>query len=99
MYERAGGFVDEIRSEMSEDDELLILSDHGMVVDWYDDEDDRGGTPGNHSWRAFASSTLDSVPETVFEVAEWINRNASEVDEASVELDIDEERLRDLGYI
>ena len=99
MYERAGAFVDEIRRELDDDDDLLILSDHGMVVDWYDDEDDRGGNPGNHSWRAFASSTRNSVPRTVFDVSEWIDRHATEVDETSTELDIDEERLRDLGYI
>lgn len=98
-YERAGEFVKEIRDELGDDDDLLILSDHGMVVDWYSDEDDRGGTPGNHSWRAFASSTRDTVPETVFEVSDWVNRNAPTVSEKSGQLDIDEERLRDLGYI
>jgi hypothetical protein len=98
-YERAGEFVREIRDELGENDDLLILSDHGMVVDWYSDEDDRGGNPGNHSWRAFASSTRDTVPETVFEVFDWVNRNASTVNERSGRLDIDEERLRDLGYI
>jgi len=99
VYERAGEFVDEIRAELSDDDDLLVLSDHGMVVDWYDDEDDRGMSPGNHSWRAFASSTLDSVPRTVFDVPEWVNRYADEIQESSDQLDINEEQLRDLGYI
>lgn len=99
MYEHAGEFVDGIRSKLGNDDDLLILSDHGMVVDWYDDEGDHGGNPGKHSWRSFASSTCDSVPRTVFDVSEWVDRHATDVDEATGRLDIDEERLRDLGYI
>ncbi|WP_430505771.1 alkaline phosphatase family protein [Haloparvum sp. PAK95] len=98
-YERADEFVSRIRDTLSQDDDLLILSDHGMVVDWYNDEEDRGMEPGSHSWRAFASSTQDSVPQDVFEVAKWVDRHAKEVPESSDKLDIDEEQLRDLGYI
>ncbi|MCD2205033.1 alkaline phosphatase family protein [Halobacterium sp. KA-6] len=99
VYERAGEFVAEIRADLGDEDDLLVLSDHGMVVNWYDDEDDRGMSPGSHSWRAFANSTLDSVPETAFDVPDWVDRNAGEVHESSAQLDIDKEQLRDLGYI
>jgi hypothetical protein len=98
-YRRAGEFVTEIRDSLGEDDELLILSDHGMVVDFYADEDDRGVPNGSHSWRAFASSTTDSVPESVFEVREWVDAHASVVTHRDDDLDIDMDQLRDLGYV
>ena len=99
VYERAGEFVAEIREALDDEDDLLILSDHGIVVDWYSDDYDSPKGPGSHSWRAFASSTTDSIPETVFDVFEWINNNEDEVKKDSERLDIDEDQLRDLGYI
>lgn len=98
-YERAGRFVAELREALGPDDDLLLLSDHGMVVEWYDDELDRGQTPGNHAWRAYASSTTDSIPDSVFAVADWIDAHADPVRSDEERLDIDEEQLRDLGYI
>lgn len=98
-YERAEKFVREIEADLGDEDELLILSDHGMVVDFYSDEDDRSQQPGSHSWRAFASSTTGSVPESVFEVREWVDDHAESTASESKRLNIDEERLRDLGYI
>ena len=99
MYERAGEFVEEIRAELGEDDDIIIMSDHGIVVERYSDDDDRGESPGSHSWRAFASSTRDSIPKTAFEVSEWVDQNAIEIQNNSSQLEIDEEQLRDLGYI
>lgn len=99
VYERAAEFVEQIQAELGDDDDILILSDHGIVVEWYSDDDDRGESPGSHSWRAFASSTRDSVPQTAFEVSEWVDQNAKEIQNNSSELEIDEEQLRDLGYI
>lgn len=98
-YRRAGEFVAEIRDALGDDDDLLVLSDHGMVVDFYSDEGDRDLTIGNHSWRALASSTAETVPETVFDVREWVDDHASVVRARRDRLDIDEERLRDLGYV
>lgn len=98
-YERAEEFVEEIRTNLGEDDELLVLSDHGMIVDWYEDQHDRDKPPGSHSWRAFASSTYSTVPGTVLEVKEWVDEHAQMVETESEEFDIDEEQLRDLGYI
>lgn len=99
VYKRAGDFVAEIRDALDDGDDLLILSDHGIVVEWYEDEGDMGFVPGSHSWRAFASSTRDSIPETVFDVFEWVERHAEDVENSSERLNIDEEQLRDLGYI
>ena len=99
VYERAGEFVAEIRDALSEEDDLLVLSDHGMVVDWYSDEYDSPKGPGSHSWRAFASSTKQTVPETVFDVTDWVDKNANKTERESERLDINEDLLRELGYI
>lgn len=99
FYQRVEGFVQEIERQLGAKDELLLLSDHGMVVDFYSDEFDRGQSPGAHSWRAFASSTVESVPETVFDVRDWVETHAESTITNADRLDIDEERLRDLGYI
>ncbi|GAA0297106.1 alkaline phosphatase family protein [Halarchaeum salinum] len=98
-YERTGEFVAEIVAALGEDDELLVLSDHGMVVDWYADAEDRGMESGGHSWRAFAGSTCESVPESILDVREWVDEHATSARSDREEFDIDEERLRDLGYI
>lgn len=99
IYRRTAEFVVEIRDALNDDDDLLILSDHGMVVDFYADVDDRDRPPGAHSWRAFASSTAETVPETIFDVRGWVDDHASAILTGRRRLDIDEERLRDLGYI
>lgn len=98
-YERAESFVQEVESRLGPEDDLLVLSDHGMVVDFYADEDDRDHSPGRHSWRAFASSTVENVPESVFEVYDWVETHVETTENSANRLDIDEERLRDLGYI
>jgi hypothetical protein len=87
--------LEEIRDEMSPDDDLLILSDHGIETSWVAEEAD----PGDHSWRAFSSSTLDTRPESVFEVREWVERVVDDETIDGDELDVPEEQLRDLGYI
>lgn len=98
-YERADEFVSRIRDALGEEDDLLILSDHGMVVDWYSDEGEQGRSAGSHSWRAFASSTRNSIPQNVFDVVEWVDQHATEIQGETEKLEIDEEQLRDLGYI
>lgn len=94
MYERIAGFVDEVNAALGDDDELLILSDHGMQVEWLDDE-----SPSSHSFRAFASTTLDTVPKSVFDVKDWVEENVEEQDVERTEIEMPEEQLRDLGYI
>lgn len=98
IYERVGEFVDQLVRELGPNDHLLLLSDHGMRTSFYGEiEEDK--SPGSHSWRAYASSTTDSVPNSVFDVVEWVDDHIGEssLDEEAV--DIDEEQLRRLGYI
>lgn len=98
-YERAGEFVDELCERLDPSDDLLLVSDHGMTVDFYSDEHDHAYGPGAHSWRAYAASTADSVPDTILDVKSWVDEHAPEVESEDERLDIDEQRLRDLGYI
>ena len=98
-YERTGEFVDEILECLEPDDDLLVVSDHGMTVNFHSDEHDHADGPGAHSWRAYAASTTDSVPETILDVESWVDEHATRVDADNEEFDIDEQQLRDLGYI
>ncbi|MFB6200928.1 MAG: alkaline phosphatase family protein [Halorhabdus sp.] len=98
-YRDAGRFVEELAKELEPADDLLVLSDHGMTVDFYSDEEDHANGPGAHSWRAYSASTTSSVPETIFDVHEWVDEHVTQVSSNEEELDIDEDRLRDLGYI
>lgn len=98
-YQWADDWVGRIRDKLGEDDELVVLSDHGMVTTFYSAEGDRGQDPAVHSWRAFASSTFDSVPENVFGVKEWLEPRIGEFTDKSEDLEMPEEQLRQLGYI
>jgi len=94
IYGRVAEFVKELVAALDPEDEILIVSDHGMHTPFYDGE--RG-----HSWRAFASSTADSVPENVMEVADWVRsrlpEHGSQPERGDVDLPIQE--LQDLGYV
>lgn len=98
-YHWASEWVERIQNEMGEDDELLILSDHGMVVDFYSDEDDRDMEIAFHNWRAYAASTCDSVPESVFDVKDWLEPKLEHHEDRSEELELPKDQLRQLGYI
>lgn len=98
IYKRVGEFVGELREALSDDDDLLVLSDHGMTVSFYAPDAEKN--PGGHSWRAYASATTDDVPESVFDVASWVDAHidtTATTDEESIDLPI--EQLRELGYI
>jgi predicted AlkP superfamily pyrophosphatase or phosphodiesterase len=100
VYERVAEFVGRLRRSLSPADELLILSDHGMTVSFYSDEHDIN-TPGNHSWRAFSSTTTGPRPDEIGELPKWVDSNiraTSTTDDAST-LSIPDEQLRQLGYI
>jgi len=84
-----------VKSAMRPDDELLLVSDHGIETSWISGD----ATPGSHSWRAFTATTLDTRPESVFEVREWVEEYVDNTTGEEDELDIPEEQLEDLGYI
>ncbi|RXK49097.1 alkaline phosphatase family protein [Halorientalis pallida] len=94
VYEDVDERVGEVREALGEDDELLILSDHGMETTWLDDDD-----PGTHSWRAIASTTVGSPPEHALDVKEWVEDHVQEIDPERTRADIPEDQLRELGYI
>lgn len=100
IYKRVGGFVQELVDELGPNDDLLLLSDHGMRVSFY--EADANETPAGHSFRAYASTTTDDVPQSVFDVVNWVNAHigtsdGSSSEQESVEIAVDQ--LRDLGYL
>lgn len=87
--------LEAVKSAMGPDDELLLISDHGIETSWVSGDDN----PGSHSWRAFSATTLDTRPESVFDVKSWVEENVEETAMENDEIDIPEEQLRDLGYI
>ena len=94
-YEKVGRFVKEIENNLDEEDDILILSDHGMKNSILDDDD-----LGKHSFRAFASTTMDKdLPDSVFEYKEWIEDGLIEVHEDEETVNMPKEQLRELGYI
>lgn len=94
-YRWAGERLAEVRSGMGPEDELLLVSDHGIETSWISQDDN----PGSHSWRAFSSTTLDTRPKSVFEVKSWVEAHVDETTREEDELDVPEDQLRDLGYI
>jgi hypothetical protein len=95
VYDAVDAMVAEIRNLLGEDDELLILSDHGIETAWVEDDD----TPGRHSWRAMASSTVDTPPEHVLDVRAWVEEHVTPAKQSGSRIDIPEDQLRELGYI
>lgn len=96
FYDWTNRKVREVKEQMSDDDELLILSDHGMKTTWTDPDDENAP---EHSFRAFSASTLDSRPEDVFDVRDWVESHVQGVESSSDQVDLPEEQLRELGYI
>lgn len=97
VYRRVDEFVEKLVAELDEDDELLLLSDHGMCVEFLDADAD--ANPATHSWRAYVSATTDKVPESVYDVPAWIDRHLSRTNGETDDIDMPTEQLRELGYI
>ncbi|MFD1563002.1 alkaline phosphatase family protein [Haloarchaeobius amylolyticus] len=103
VYTRVSEFVEEVVDALEDGDDLLLLSDHGMHTEFYPPDD--GENPATHSWRAYASSTTDTCPESVFDVKAWIDAQASttrvegRADESEEAIDVPEDHLRELGYL
>ena len=94
-YQLVDESIEYIRSHV---DELLILSDHGMQVEWLGDD-----SPGTHSWRAMVASTIDEpLPTSAFDVRDWIESQTPDHCEGQrdrMQVDAPTEHLKDLGYI
>ncbi|RZV11043.1 type I phosphodiesterase/nucleotide pyrophosphatase [Natrinema hispanicum] len=102
-YARVGEFVEETVDALEDGDDLLLLSDHGMRTEFY--PPDAGKNPATHSWRAYASATTDTRPESVFDVRDWVDAHVSDTrverenDEGGETIDVPEDHLRELGYL
>lgn len=94
-YRKCEKYVNELKYSLGPEDELLILSDHGMQVSWIDSDTN----PGSHSFRAFISSTSDIPPKHVLGVRNWIENKVDSVSIKNEQDDIPEDTLRNLGYI
>jgi len=94
VYEDVDSWVSEVRESMGPDDDLLLLSDHGMEASWTDDEE-----PGRHSWRAIASTTLTDPPEHALDVKEWVEDRVVPLTPERSSAELPEDQLRELGYI
>lgn len=95
-YEWVDGQVGWLREQC---DRLVILSDHGMKTSVVDSE-----KYGNHSWRAFVSSSnvAGPLPESVYDVKAWLEYERDTVQtprDGQMEMDTATEQLQDLGYI
>ncbi|ADJ15504.1 alkaline phosphatase family protein [Halalkalicoccus jeotgali] len=97
VYERVGEFVKGIETALGADDDLLVLSDHGMRTAFYPGDEDED--PAGHSWRAYASTTAGDHPESVYDVREWIEARATDARIEREGIDMPTERLRELGYL
>lgn len=95
VYKDVDERVGEIRDALGPDDEMLLLSDHGMGVSWVEGDED----PGKHSWRAIASTTLESPPEHALDVKDWVENHVQPIDIKRTQTDLPEQQLRELGYI
>ena len=95
-YRDIAGKVDELREVMAKEDELLILSDHGITNELVDDPK---ADFGSHSFRAFAATTIDGpLPDSVFDVYDWVEKHVEDADEEEA-MEMPKDRLRELGYI
>jgi len=96
VYERVGEMVETVRANLGPEDDLLLLSDHGMHVEWLDGDD-----AGSHSWRPMAATTAnDDLFGDVYDACEWIEAHTPEWTLGDAEdVNLPEEQLRNLGYI
>jgi predicted AlkP superfamily pyrophosphatase or phosphodiesterase len=95
VYRDVDAMVADLRSALGPEDDLLLLSDHGIQTAWVPNDTD----PGTHSWRALASSTVGKPPEHVLNVREWVESEVETLEVTSSEMELPEEQLRELGYL
>jgi len=95
-YERVNEWVADLRDNLGQEDELLILSDHGIHTAW----DSSDVEPGRHSNRAMAATTMDTeLFDDVHDVREWIEAGIEEAEISHDQVNVPTEQLEELGYI
>lgn len=95
-YERVNEWVANLWDHLGEEDELLLLSDHGIHTAW----DSSTSEPGHHSNRAMAATTMDTeLFNDVHDVREWIEAATESVNLSRDQMDVPTEQLEELGYI
>lgn len=80
-------------------EELVVLSDHGMQVEWLEDPE-----PGGHSLEPFIAATdgIESpLPADIRDVHEWLTEFtlADRPPDRTAVVDTPSDQLRDLGYL
>jgi len=99
VYDRVADWIAEIESRLGENDDLLILSDHGIHTEW----DSSSTEPGRHSNRAMAATTMSKeLFDDVHDTRAWIEEVVADQqisEEEAVDVDIPTEQLEELGYI
>jgi len=96
MYEWVEAWIDRLLDQMEPEDELLILGDHGMHVEWLDGAE----KASSHSWYPMAATTVDEpLFENMFGAREWIESHVPDVFVDEKHLDLPTEQLKKLGYI
>lgn len=96
-YGRVADFVEELAVALGEDDELLVVSDHGMRTGFYPEDD--AENPATHSWRACATATTETLPASVYDIVDWVDEHWTPTAAEKGSIDIPLDRLRELGYV
>lgn len=86
--------VGELRESV---DELVVISDHGMQVEWMNEDDE----PGIHSFRAMISAEGidENLPRSVDETHEFLRQIGGDSIVGEIDMAASREHLADLGYI
>lgn len=93
-YGRVDRTVGRLRDQV---DELVLLSDHGMQVEWLNDPE-----PSEHSFDALVAATggVAGLPETVVEVRGWLDSHLeNDPVTQSVDAAVSRDQLSALGYV
>jgi hypothetical protein len=95
-YDRVNAWVADLWDHLGEEDDLLLLSDHGIHTAW----DSSDAEPGHHSNRAMAATTMDTeLFDDVHDVRDWIESAIEDVEVSQDHMDVPTKQLEDLGYI
>jgi len=95
-YERVEEWVNEIVAALGDDDDLLILGDHGIHTEW----DSSDTEPGRHSRRTMAATTMSKeLFDDVRDARAWVEEAIDDEEFDRENVDIPTEQLEELGYI